>query len=189
MPAWEYYEQAGFAICRPNLLFNCFLISCTYNLVYTMYVSHIKRVLWYTQGYIPDISPRGCGGLAESRTGFNKIYQSPKLIYSWAISEYYCALFGYIDTLPLELFASWATLPLGLLCLLGYFASWATLPLGLASWATLPLGLASWAFYWHFASWAMSHWHCLLWQCRYTVMPLGLCQHWALVSMRNDKLC
>jgi hypothetical protein len=38
-------------------------------------------------------------------------------------------------------FASWATLPLGLLCFLGYFAFWATLPLGLASWATLPLGL------------------------------------------------
>jgi hypothetical protein len=96
-------------------------------------------------------------------------------------SKYYCALFGYIDILPLGLclidivcldnagillcllwpyryFASWATLPLGLLCLLGYFASWAcllgystswaTLPLGLlcllgcfASWATLPLGL------------------------------------------------
>jgi hypothetical protein len=33
--------------------------------------------------------------------------------------EYYFAFFGYIDTLPLELFASWATLPLGL-------ASWAT---------------------------------------------------------------
>jgi hypothetical protein len=65
----------------------------------------------------------------------------------------YCFAFvGYIDTLPLELFTSWATLPLGLLCLLGcllgYFASWAALPLGLlcllgcfASWATLPLGL------------------------------------------------
>jgi hypothetical protein len=39
----------------------------------------------------------------------------------------YCfAFFGYIDAFPLELFASWATLPLGL-------ASWATLPLGLAS--------------------------------------------------------
>jgi hypothetical protein len=60
--------------------------------------------------------------------------------------EYCFAFFGHIDTLPLELFASWATLPLGL-------ASRATLPLGLASWATLPLGLllplgltfASWA--------------------------------------------
>jgi hypothetical protein len=84
---------------------------------------------------------------------------------AWAISEYYCAFFGYIDTLPLGLclidivcfdnartllcllwlyrhFASWATL--------GHFASWATLPLGLlcllgyfASWATLPLGLCA----------------------------------------------
>jgi hypothetical protein len=67
------------------------------------------------------------------------------------MSEYCFAFFGYIDALHLELFASWATLPLGLLCLLGCFASWAaswaTLPLGLllplwlASWATLPLGL------------------------------------------------
>jgi hypothetical protein len=55
--------------------------------------------------------------------------------------EYCFAFFGHIDTLPL-----------GLLCLLGYSASWATLPLGLASWATLPLGplcllgySASWA--------------------------------------------
>jgi hypothetical protein len=100
-------------------------------------------------------------------------------------------------TLPLGLlcllsyFASWAALPLGLLCLLGYFASWATLPLGLlcllgyfASRAALPLGLFQ-----HIATWAMSHWHCLLWQCRYTAMPLGLCQYWALFSMQNDKLC
>jgi hypothetical protein len=66
---------------------------------------------------------------------------------AWAISEYCCAFFGYIDTLPLRLclidivcfdnaetvlcllwlyrhFASWAALPLGLLCLLGCFASW-----------------------------------------------------------------
>jgi hypothetical protein len=50
--------------------------------------------------------------------------------------EYCFAFFGYIDAFPLELFASWATLPLGL-------ASWVTLPLGLASWATLPLGIAS----------------------------------------------
>jgi hypothetical protein len=100
--------------------------------------------------------------------------------------------------------ASWAT-----------FASWATLPLGLASWATLPLGpyidtlplrlclidivrfdnagilicllgcFASWALYRHFASQAMPHRHCPLWQCRYTDMPLGLCQHWALVNMQK----
>jgi hypothetical protein len=108
-------------------------------------------------------------------------------------------------------FASWATLPLGLLCLLGYFASWAALPLGLlclplgllcllgcfASWATLPPGLlcllgcfASCAtlplgLFQHVATWAMSHRHCLLWQCRYTDMPLGLCHHWALVSMEK----
>jgi hypothetical protein len=68
--------------------------------------------------------------------------------------EYCYAFFDYIDTLPLGLlcllgyFASWAALPLGLHCLLGCFASWATLPLGLlcllgyfASWATLPLGI------------------------------------------------
>jgi hypothetical protein len=88
---------------------------------------------------------------------------------SWAISEYYYAFFGYIDTLPLiglclidivcfdnagillcllGCFASWATLPLGLICLLGYFASWATLP----SLAALPLGLLCLLGY--FASWA-----------------------------------
>jgi hypothetical protein len=78
--------------------------------------------------------------------------------------EYCFAFFGDIDTLPLELFASWATL---------------------AFWAILPL----WALYRHFASQAMSHRHCLLWQCRYTDMPLGLCHRWALVSMQNDKLC
>jgi uncharacterized membrane protein YphA (DoxX/SURF4 family) len=114
------------------------------------------------------------------------------------MQEYCFAFFGHIDTLPLGLlcllgyFASWAALPLGLLCLLGYFASWATLPLGLlcllgffASWATF----ASWALYRHFASQAMSHRYCLLWQCRYTNMPLGLCHHRALVSMSTDKLC
>jgi hypothetical protein len=49
------------------------------------------------------------------------------------MTEYCFAFFGHIDTLPLELFASWATLPLGLIlplgllcllgcfCLLGYF--------------------------------------------------------------------
>jgi hypothetical protein len=54
--------------------------------------------------------------------------------------EYCFAFFGHIDTFPLELFASWATLPLGLFCLLGYFASWAALPLGLYI-DTLPLRL------------------------------------------------
>jgi hypothetical protein len=67
--------------------------------------------------------------------------------------EYCFAFFGYIDTLPLELFASWATLPLGLaswacllglplglLCLLGYYASWACLLGYFVSWAALPLG-------------------------------------------------
>jgi hypothetical protein len=60
------------------------------------------------------------------------------------MAEYFFAFFGHIDTLPLELFASWATLPLGLAswaCLLGYFASWACLLGYFASWATLPLGL------------------------------------------------
>jgi hypothetical protein len=73
--------------------------------------------------------------------------------------EYCFAFFGHIDTFSLELYASWATLPLGILCLLGCFASWATLPLGLlcllgyfASWAALPLGLLCLLGY--FASWA-----------------------------------
>jgi hypothetical protein len=68
-PGWLSSGPAGHIpvwapICRPRklysgptLLFTCFLISCTYNLVYTMRISHIKRVLWYTQGYIPDFSP------------------------------------------------------------------------------------------------------------------------------------
>jgi hypothetical protein len=137
----------------------------------------------------------------------------------WAISEYYCALFCHIDTLPPGLclidivcfdnagiplcllwpyryFTSWA------ICLLGYSASWAILPLGLLCLLGLPLGLlcllglplglfcllgyfASWAIYRHFASWAMSHRHCLLWQYRYTDMPLGLYHHWALISMQK----
>jgi hypothetical protein len=37
--------------------------------------------------------------------------------------EYCFAFFGYIDAFPLELFASWATLPLGLLCLLGFIST------------------------------------------------------------------
>jgi hypothetical protein len=113
--------------------------------------------------------------------------------------EYCFAFFGHIDTLPLELFASWATLslglllPLGLLCLLGCFASWASYRhfasqamshrhcLLWQCWYTnMPLGLFQ-----HVATWAMSHRHCLLWQCRYTDMPLGLCHHWALVSMQK----
>jgi hypothetical protein len=101
---------------------------------------------------------------------------------SWAMSHRHCLLRQYRNTtLPslatsilclIELFASWATLPLGLaswatlplgllcllglplglLCLLGYFASWACLLGYFTSWATLPLGLlcllvcfASWA--------------------------------------------
>jgi hypothetical protein len=138
MPAWEYYEQAGFAICRPNLLFNCFLISCTYNPVYTMYVSHIKRVLWYTRVISPTLAPEAVGD-SQSRAHASTKYTTHILIKmicgpSWAISEYYCALIGYIDTLPLELFASWATLPLRL-------ASWATLPLWLLCLLGLPRGL------------------------------------------------
>jgi hypothetical protein len=48
--------------------------------------------------------------------------------------EYCFAFFGHINTLPLELFASWAALPLGL-------ASWAILPLRLFCLLGLPLGL------------------------------------------------
>jgi hypothetical protein len=138
---------------------------------------------------------------------------SHELIYviccsSLAISKYYCAFFGYIDTLPLgpclidivrldnagillcllrpyRYFASWAALPLGLLCLLGYFASRACLlgyfasrailPLGLlclvgyfASWAAMPLGLLCLLGYFCLLGFistlclAMSHRHCLL---------------------------
>jgi hypothetical protein len=58
--------------------------------------------------------------------------------------EYYFAFFGHIDNLPLELFASWATLPLGLLCLLGLPLRLLCLlgfPLGLLCLLGLPLGL------------------------------------------------
>jgi hypothetical protein len=123
---------------------------------------------------------------------------------SWAISHQHRLLWQCQNTalpsLAISMLCILSYLPLGLLCLLGYFASWATLPLGLllplglGSWATLPLGLASWAIlplglFQHVATWAMSHRHCLLWQCRYTDMPLGPCHYWALVSMQNDKLC
>jgi hypothetical protein len=107
---------------------------------------------------------------------------------AWVISEYYCVFFGYIDTLPFGLlcllgyFAPWAVLPLGLFCLLGSFVSWTALPLGLLC----LLGyFASWAIYRHFASWAMSHRHCLLRQCRNTVMPLGLLLHAATWAMSH----
>jgi hypothetical protein len=51
-----------------------FKYTCTYNSTYILYISHNKEVLWYTRGYIPDISPRGCGGLAESCTDLNNEY-------------------------------------------------------------------------------------------------------------------
>jgi hypothetical protein len=54
MPAWEKYEQAGIDIFRPSLLLYLLLISCTYKLIYNVYISHNKGVLWYTRGYIPD---------------------------------------------------------------------------------------------------------------------------------------
>jgi uncharacterized membrane protein YphA (DoxX/SURF4 family) len=94
--------------------------------------------------------------------------------------EYCFAFFGHIDALPLELFASWATLPLGLLCLLGYFASWAPFPLGLlcllgcfASWATLPLGLLCLLGY--FASWAALPLGLLCLLGYFNMLPLGPC--------------
>jgi hypothetical protein len=84
--------------------------------------------------------------------------------------EYCFAFFGHIDTLPL-----WATLPLGLLCLLGCFASWAALPLGLlcllscfASWAALPLELL--CLLGCFASWAT-----LPFRLYIDTLPLRLC--------------
>jgi hypothetical protein len=139
-------------------------------------------VLWYTRGYIPDISPRGCGGLAGLRTGFNKIYQSPKLTHSWSwyagmhmpilshaiigdvlldmnLYTWYAGLHGLSPILlfllwPYRHFASRAALPLGLSCLL-------VLPLGLlcllgyfSSWACLLGYFASWAcLLGYFASW------------------------------------
>jgi hypothetical protein len=51
-----------------NLLFNI----PAHTTCHIIYISHNKGVLWYTRGYIPDISPRDCGGLAESRIGSNK---------------------------------------------------------------------------------------------------------------------
>jgi hypothetical protein len=74
IPAQGSYNPARALITRPNLAVKCFSISCAHNTTYIMYISHNKGVLWYTRGYIPDISPRGCGGLVESRTGFNKKY-------------------------------------------------------------------------------------------------------------------
>jgi hypothetical protein len=101
-----------------------------------------------------------------------RILLCPLWLYRYFVSWAICLL-GYS--------ASWAILPLGLLCLLGLplgLLCLLSLPLGLLCLLGLPLGLFQ-----HVATWAMSHRHCLLWQCRYTDMPLGLCHHWALVSM------
>jgi hypothetical protein len=98
---------------------------------------------------------------------------------AWTMPEYCFAFLGHIDTLPLELFASWAALPLGL-------ASWATLPLGLYI-NTLPLRLCLTnivcidnALLGCFASWAcllgcFASWACLL-GCfaSWATLPLGL---------------
>jgi hypothetical protein len=75
----------------------------------------------------------------------------------WTMLEYCFAFFGHIDTLPLELFASWAALPPGL-------ASWAILPLGLLCLLGLPLGPL--CLLGCFASWA-----CLLGY--FNMLPLG----------------
>jgi hypothetical protein len=90
----------------------------------------------------------------------------PSLVISTLCLLGYVSLASPASTMPEYCFASWATLPPGLLCLLGCFASWAALPLGLlwllgcfASWAALPLGLVCLLGY--FASWA--------------ALPLGLC--------------
>jgi hypothetical protein len=72
-----------------------------YNLIYNSYVSHNKGVLWYTRGYIPDISPRGCGGLAELRTGSNKKYT--KVPNSYAHKNNMLACIGQFYLVP-----SWA---------------------------------------------------------------------------------
>jgi hypothetical protein len=64
-----------------------------------------------------------------------------------------------------------------------WYASWATF----AFWAISPL----WALYRHFASQAMSHRHCLLWQCRYTDMPslaVSTCCHLGHVSSTLSAL-
>jgi hypothetical protein len=51
---------------------NLFLNIPAHIIRHIIYIRHVKMVLWYTRGHIPDIIPQGCGGLAESRTGFNK---------------------------------------------------------------------------------------------------------------------
>jgi hypothetical protein len=47
---------AGLGIYNPAqpCYLTAFQYSCTYNLIYNVYISHNKRVLWYTWGYIPD---------------------------------------------------------------------------------------------------------------------------------------
>jgi hypothetical protein len=79
MPAQNLLYRPDNITSRPTLAYvgpDCclysFKYSCIVNPIYIMYIRHNTRVLWYTRGYIPDISPRGCGGLAESCTGFNK---------------------------------------------------------------------------------------------------------------------
>jgi hypothetical protein len=113
--------------------------------------------------------------------------------------EYCFAFFGYIDTLPLEIFASWATLPLGL-------ASWAILPLGLLCLLGLPLGLFCRLGY--YASWAILPFRILCFLGYLNMLPLGPClidivcfdnavlicllgcaNTGHLLVCKNDKLC
>jgi hypothetical protein len=103
-----------------------------------MYILVIIKGYFGIPGVIsPKLAPEAVGdsqSRAQASTKYTKVptHILIKMIcwLLWTISEYYCAFFGYIDTLSFELFASWATLPLGLAswaCLLGYFNM---LPLG-----------------------------------------------------------
>jgi hypothetical protein len=56
IPACVNYEQADFGISQPRVLFACFLISCTYNPTYIMYIRHVKGVLWYTGVICPTMN-------------------------------------------------------------------------------------------------------------------------------------
>jgi hypothetical protein len=73
-PAWASLFWSGKSYSGLGYCLLTFLISCIYNSSYITYIRHNIKVLWYTRGYIPDISPRGCGRLVGSRTGFNKKY-------------------------------------------------------------------------------------------------------------------
>jgi hypothetical protein len=154
-PVQDAFNPARTSIIRPGkvhvglatynpaqaAVYLLFKYTCTYNSTYILYISHNKGVLWHTRGYIPDISPprlwrnrRVMHRLQHKYTKVPKTHMLMKLICwsSRAISKYYSALFGYIDTLPLRLClidivcfdnAGILICLLGCFCLLRYFAS------------------------------------------------------------------